>query len=210
MNASSVVRFRCAFALVLLSASVAAAAATGSVQDASPAAKATTTMETTMKFPVPEVLREEHAQLHAELEPLVQAGGETGKAAQAVAEVLHVHFVKEEKYALPPLALLSPLAKGELSPDMAAVLPLTEELKRNLPQMLVEHGELQQALVGLGAAGKAEHKPEAVRFAEGLMHHAQTEEQVMYPAAILVGEYLKLRLPAGHEPDATAARESGN
>lgn len=44
----------------------------------------------------------------------------------------------------------------------------------------------------LGAAGKAEHKPQAERLAEELMHHAQTEEQVMYPAAMLVGEYLKL------------------
>jgi hypothetical protein len=93
---------------------------------------------------------------------------------------------------------------------MAAVLPLTEELKRNMPQMLVEHGELHKALLQLAAAGKAEHKPEAERFAEELMHHAQMEEQVMYPAAMLVGEYLKLRLPAGHEPGAMPTHEHGN
>jgi hypothetical protein len=27
-----------------------------------------------------------------------------------------------------------------------------------------------------------------------LMLHAQTEEEVLYPAAILIGEYLKLKL----------------
>jgi hypothetical protein len=32
------------------------------------------------------------------------------------------------------------------------------------------------------------------RFAEKLMLHAKTEEEVLYPAAILVGEYLKLKL----------------
>lgn len=156
-----------------------------------------------MKFLVPEALKEEHAQLHVELARLTRSGGETGKAAEAVAKVLHVHFVKEEKYALPPLALLSPLAKGEVSPDMSAVLPLTEELKRNMPQMLVEHGQIQSALLRLSAAAKAEHKPEGERFAEELMHHAQTEEQVMYPAAILVGEYLKLRLKPGRGADQT-------
>jgi hypothetical protein len=36
--------------------------------------------------------------------------------------------------------------------------------------------------------------PEHARFAEKLMFHAQTEEEVLYPAAILVGEYLKVKL----------------
>jgi len=35
---------------------------------------------------------------------------------------------------------------------------------------------------------------EYVEFAENLKLHAKTEEEVMYPAAILVGEYLKLKL----------------
>ena len=30
-------------------------------------------------------------------------------------------------------------------------------------------------------------------FAGNLKQHAQTEEEVLYPAAILVGEYLKLK-----------------
>jgi hypothetical protein len=33
-----------------------------------------------------------------------------------------------------------------------------------------------------------------VIFAEKLMFHAQTEEDVLYPASILIGEYLKLKL----------------
>lgn len=81
---------------MLLSVPVPAAAGSGAAQDASPAAKTTTTVAATMKFPITEVLKEEHAQLHAELEPRTRAGSDTGKAAQAVAEVLHVHFVKEE------------------------------------------------------------------------------------------------------------------
>jgi hypothetical protein len=31
---------------------------------------------------------------------------------------------------------------------------------------------------------------------EELATHAQTEEQVLYPAAVMVGEYLKLKFPA--------------
>jgi hypothetical protein len=34
---------------------------------------------------------------------------------------------------------------------------------------------------------------EIVHFAEKLKLHAKNEEEVLYPAAILVGEYLKLQ-----------------
>jgi len=34
-------------------------------------------------------------------------------------------------------------------------------------------------------------------LAEHLIRHAQTEEQVMYPAAILAGRYIKLKLGLG-------------
>jgi hypothetical protein len=50
------------------------------------------------------------------------------------------------------------------------------------------------ALRRLISAAKREKKPEHARFAEKLMLHAKTEEEVLYPAAILIGEYLKLRL----------------
>jgi hypothetical protein len=42
------------------------------------------------------------------------------------------------------------------------------------------------------SAFEEEGKPEYAHFAKKLMLHGQTEE-VLYPAAILVGEYLRLR-----------------
>ena len=38
-----------------------------------------------------------------------------------------------------------------------------------------------------------EKKMEYVKFADKLILHAQNEEEVLYPASILVGEYLKLK-----------------
>jgi len=46
----------------------------------------------------------------------------------------------------------------------------------------------------LNAYTKNENKPQYAEFSEKLILHAQTEEEVMYPAAILVGEYIKLKL----------------
>ncbi|MGH8403367.1 MAG: hemerythrin domain-containing protein, partial [Gammaproteobacteria bacterium] len=150
--------------------------------------------EKQMKFEVPQSLIAEHQELHAELQHAIQSGGKTAEAAKAVAAVLHPHFIKEEEYALPPLGLLPALASGEVFPDMAKVLPLTDKLKHDLPQMLNEHRIIVTALERLENAARAENKPEVKSFAQALMQHALVEEQVMYPAAILVGEYVRLKL----------------
>jgi hypothetical protein len=147
-----------------------------------------------MEFPIPEPLKAEHEELHAELVDATKAGGRVGEAAREVATRLHPHFVREEEFALRPLGLLGPLGKGTVEPGMADVLPLTDRLQTELPGMLAEHKEIVAALGDLVAAAKAEKKPKHARFAEKLILHAQTEEQVLYPAALLVGRYIKLRL----------------
>jgi hypothetical protein len=111
-----------------------------------------------------------------------------------VAALLHPHFVKEEEYALPPLGLLATVAQGTVTPAMRPVLTMTDRLKRELPEMLAEHRSVVAVLEKLAEAGKAETRVDAERFAEKLRVHAETEEQVLYPAAILVGEYVKTRL----------------
>lgn len=145
---------------------------------------------------IPESLRWEHEELHAELARATKAGGKTGEAAKAVAGVLHNHFLKEEEFALPPIGLLAALARGEIEDEMRDVLVMTERLKAELPEMLREHQAVVTALAELTAAAKKEKLAEHARFAKKLMVHAQTEEEVLYPAAILIGEYLKLRLKA--------------
>ena len=56
-----------------------------------------------MNFRVPQSLKSEHEELHSELARATTAGGKTGEAAKAVAEVLHNHFLKEEEFAHPPI-----------------------------------------------------------------------------------------------------------
>jgi len=43
-------------------------------------------------------------------------------------------------------------------------------------------------------AAKAEGRADVVHFAEKLMLHAQMEETVAYPAAMLVGRYVNAKL----------------
>lgn len=140
---------------------------------------------------IPESMKAEHEELHTELYAATQAPGDVGAAAQRVADLLHEHFESEEEYALPPLGLLPALASGETGPELAAVLPLTERLKAGLPEMLDDHKAIVQALDALITAAEAAREPRFVRFAEKLKLHAQNEEEVAYPTAILIGEYVK-------------------
>lgn len=141
-----------------------------------------------MKFEIPKPLQVEHEELHARLVKATKEPGALGEAAREVARLLHPHFVREEEFALPPLALLEKLAREGVTAGMTEVLPMTRRLQAELPQMLAEHRRIVGALEKLRAeareAGRAEHE----RFAEALVLHAQTEEQVLYPAAILVGD----------------------
>jgi len=147
-----------------------------------------------MKFEIPHPLKVEHEELHESLRRATKENGELGEAARAVAGLLHPHFIKEEEYALPPLGLLRDLAGGRVTPDMKDVLGLTDRLKAELNQMLAEHKSIVAALERLSDAAKKAGNMEYAEFAKALMLHAKTEEEVLYPASILIGEYVRGKL----------------
>ena len=143
---------------------------------------------------IPDSIRLEHEQLHAKLAEATHLPGRTGEAARALARVAHPHFLREDEYAIPPLGLLRQLAKGRVTPDMAEVLPLVARLQDEFPLMVEEHRAIKGALIQLGNAASAEGLRQWAEFADELRHHAEMEEEVLYPAAMLVGEYVKAKL----------------
>lgn len=144
-------------------------------------------------FPIPEAIRTEHAEIHDQLVAATKEQGQVGEAARRLAAVLDPHFLREEQIALPPLALLAPLSRGEFTPRMSEILVMTDALRAELPRMLEEHKAIRAATSRMGAAAKAEGNAAVERLAETLKVHAQTEEQVLYPAAILVGDIVRGR-----------------
>lgn len=143
---------------------------------------------------IPGALRAEHAELQAELASATKLRGPVGEAARRLAALMEPHFVREQQIALPELGLLVPLSRNDIEPDMADVVPLADSLRAELPQMLREHERIAAAARALRDAAARAHMPRYVRFADGLLHHAQMEEQVMYPAALLVGQVVKRQL----------------
>ena len=151
---------------------------------------------------IPKALVAEHEELHAELVKLTLRRGKVGEAARTVATLLHPHFVKEEEFALPPLGLLPALAKGTITPEMHPAIDMARRLKSELPRMLDEHKAIVVALKKLVDNSHKVHRSDIALFAnialfaEKLILHAQTEEEVLYPAAIVIGAYLEAKLEA--------------
>lgn len=144
---------------------------------------------------VPQSLAGEHQEIHETLARATREPGELGKRAVALERVLGPHFKREEEIAAPPLGLLPALAHGPATADMRSVLPMTQALERELPGMLEEHGKVRDALTRFRAEAVKAQKPDYVRFCDTLAAHARQEEEILYPAAIVVGRYVDQTAP---------------
>ena len=131
-----------------------------------------------MEFNILHSVQVEHQELHAGLKKAIASGGETGAAVTKVAEALHIHFEREEKYALPAFGLLPFLVEERINSELARVLEMTDILKAELPRMLEEHRAIVAALQKLIKAASRKKKPEHIHFSEKLILHARNEEEV--------------------------------
>ena len=145
-----------------------------------------------MKTTVPKSLVEEHHEIQRELSRAVEAGGRTGEAARALSRILLPHMDREDCLVHPALAILEGLARRTENPDPAAVLRHHERLKEALPDLLRDHGFIVGALEALETAAQAEHQSAIADLSRRLIHHARLEEEVLYPAAILAGDYVRV------------------
>jgi hypothetical protein len=146
------------------------------------------------EFSIPHSLAVEHQHLHQALEALASKKAPVGPAAQRLADALEPHFQKENAEALPVLGLLAALSRGEISEKMRPAIEASQKLKSVLPVMLAEHKVIGEAIDNLRKAGEKAGDRDATKFAEDLALHAKTEEDVLYPAAILVGSYIETQL----------------
>jgi hypothetical protein len=148
---------------------------------------------------IPQSLQIEHTAIHDALSEATRVPGPVGVAATELAALLGPHFTRENAIALPPLGLLAALAAGETPAGMDEALAMTDALRKELPRMLQEHTAIRAATERLRSAAQKEKAFAYEQFAEELALHARTEEEVLYPAALLVGDVIRARLSAkGH------------
>jgi hypothetical protein len=161
-----------------------------------------------MKLEIPEVLRLREEAICSGLKEAVKTGGATGEAAELLEAILLPHLSKESVEILQPLGLLPRLARGEISSEMTDVLPQISQLKNELRELRVEHATILSMIKRFVAAAREEGKSRHARFAERLLFRAWLDESVFTPLAILVGNYLELRLEHNDRPLLAASAAS--
>ena len=143
---------------------------------------------------VPPSLLQEHNELMAMLQQAIASGGKTGQAAQEVAKLMLPHFKEQLDFVYPPLGLLPILTTGDVTPEMKAALPMIQKTSEIYSQLLDIHAAIIVQANNLVAAAHEENKPVVYEFVDRFKIYARRGEEVIYPAAILLGEFIKLKM----------------
>ena len=107
------------------------------------------------------------------------------------------HLQREEEYILPPLTLLPLLADGKISPDMKWAIAMADRVRTDREQIFQEHTQITDAMNALAAAAQKAHDTAAYDFARGAAADSLNDIELMEPMTIVIGDYLKTKLPAG-------------
>lgn len=143
---------------------------------------------------VPSSIKKEHENLLDQIHRITLFQDSAGLAAIKLNDLMQHHFKEEEDFALRPLGLLYLLASGKIPEQSNEIILLTDKLPSQLTHLNVEHQLIKAFMDELRQADTNGSHPEIIEFEKELQKHANNEEEVFFPAAILIGEYLKLKV----------------
>jgi hypothetical protein len=141
----------------------------------------------------PNSLHTQHQQLLEEVARARADKGAVGDAARVIERTLAPHLTHEEELVLLPLGLIRGVVHNELPADLERVRTIVAQIDREMPQLVREHSTLIDAAKRFRDTAAREGKKEYFGLADRLWLHAVVQDQVLYPASILVGRYLDLR-----------------
>lgn len=143
------------------------------------------------------LLAEMRGDVDRRLERAAREPAPVGAAARRVAKHFVEHTQKEQHLLEPLLGLLHDAAQGRIDGRMADALPALAELEQVVPGMIADHDAIRAELQALGEAGRAAGSAEIGELAACMGALLRMEEAVAYPAARLLGRYLRMRFGAG-------------
>lgn len=145
---------------------------------------------------IPQSLRLEHEDTLQQLGVLARRRGPVGEEARKALVLFKKHIQREETYILPPLTVLPLLADGKVSPDMKWAIVMADQVKAHREEIFQEHTQITDAMNALAAAARTTHDTAALDFAKAAVADSLNDTELVEPMAIVVGDYLKAKLPA--------------
>lgn len=143
---------------------------------------------------IPGPVKTEYEYLYQKLNDAARARGEVGQAAEAAFRHVQSHFQKDQEFALPPLKLLPTVAADNVNEEIDQLQTMCDRLKRSLPQMIAEGNRIIEELSLLADTAAWEQKPEYHDLALRFIRFLELEKAVLYPATVLVGEYIRAQI----------------
>jgi hypothetical protein len=145
---------------------------------------------------IPKGLLLGHDEVRAELVRATEMQGRVGDAAAEVARLCLPHFEHEEKSLFPILSILPEMAAGIVRPEMAEILPMVSAFKAWHETADEQHQSIANAIHGMLVAAYREDNREIIEFGYCLRVHERLEDDVIYPTALMIGNYVQDRLGA--------------
>ena len=84
-------------------------------------------------------------------------------------------------------------------PEVEEIQLMTYRMEAELPRMLEDHRLILSALQGLAETAGGDGGARLARFAERFALHARAEEEVHFPAVMLLGEALNGKVREYHQ-----------
>jgi hypothetical protein len=143
---------------------------------------------------VPASIMREHKMLLSQIAELSLWKDSTGVIAGKIREIMEHHFKEEEDFVLPVLGILPSLAAGNMPDHAEKLIGLTQKIKEQLPHLSAEHQMIRAHLDELRLAAERDGHTGITEFLEAIHEHAGIEEEILFPAAIVIGDFLQLRM----------------
>ncbi len=145
------------------------------------------------KTEVPSSIKQKHEYLLEQAHKMTLFNDDSTPIALKLEEMMQHHFKEEENFILPPLGLLPMLANDQMPAQSKEIILLCEKMKSQMDHMSAEHQLIKAYIDELKQASSKENLPEIIEFETEVFKHAISEEEVFFPTAVLIGEYLKLK-----------------
>lgn len=154
-----------------------------------------------MELKVPQAIRLEHVEMREQLYALTKENSDLGVAARDVMELFYMHAAKEEERVLPALEVLPALAEGKITDSMRSLKQIADDLRGGLyGELFEDHKAIVASLKNISQSALAQGRKELVKFVERFILHAQMEEEILYPAALVTAEYFELVMKCRTDP----------
>ena len=146
---------------------------------------------------IPQAVRLQHEETLRQLTAIARRHSRTGEIARKALPIFKAHFQREEEYILPPLTLAPAIAEGRVGPDMRWAIAMADRIKADSNTIFTEHTVITEWMNELATAAERSHERDVIDFARGAVADSLYDVEVTEPAAIVIGEYLRAKLPPG-------------